>query len=222
MRNRCFWLVLFVFLFSVEGFAQVVDIPDLKLRAVIETALSKRAGARITEAEMETLERIGARGAGIVNLTSLEFATNLRSLGLGDNAIEDISPLEGLTRLRSLGIFNNAIEDISPLAGLTDLRELGIADNAIEDISPLEGLINLISLGAFGNLIEDISPLKGLVNLSRVRLHYNNISDITPLVENLGLGAGDTLDIRYNVLDDESIDTGVPAPTSQTFPNWQD
>ena len=62
MKKRCFEILLFVFLvFSVEGSAQVVDIPDPNLRAVIEERLGKRAGAKITVDEMASLQRIDAQ-----------------------------------------------------------------------------------------------------------------------------------------------------------------
>ena len=57
--------------------AQIVNIPDLNLRAAVETALGKVSGATITTDEMATLVRLDASDAGIHDLNGLEAATNL-------------------------------------------------------------------------------------------------------------------------------------------------
>ena len=64
--------------------AQSVHIPDPGLRAVLELALGKEAGADITQADMLSLE------SNIHNLTGLEWV-ELRLV-----RILDMSPLEGL------------------------------------------------------------------------------------------------------------------------------
>ena len=45
-------------------------------------------------------------------------------------------------------------------------------------------------------MITDISALSGLPRLTGLRLYNNPISDIQPLLDNTGLGAGDTADLR--------------------------
>ncbi|MCE2433666.1 MAG: hypothetical protein J4F29_12215 [Candidatus Latescibacteria bacterium] len=64
-----------------------VDIPDAKLRAVIEDSLGKASGAPITRAEMATLTRLRARNANIRDLTGLEFATRLTFMDFGDEIV---------------------------------------------------------------------------------------------------------------------------------------
>ena len=56
-----------------------------------------------------------------------------------------------------------------------------------------------------------ISDLTGLeyLNLQRHNLH-NNISDILPIVENSGLSAGDTVDLRSNRLSTTSVNVCIP------------
>ena len=190
---------LFYFTFSLlmcltlplPAMAQVVDIPDPNLRAAIEAELGKALGAPITLDEMATLTGFAARNANISDLTGLEHATNLRSLGLdgeivGDtrsnsNSVSDLSPLVGLTDLTELWIGGNAISDLSPLAGLTHLTWLTLEDNSISDISALAGLINLTKLNLDNNTITDISVLAGLTQLTRLRLRTNRSSDVSPL-----------------------------------------
>ena len=172
--------------------AQVVDIPDPNLRAVIENALGVTPGTPITADEMATLTRLEAKNANISDLTGLEGATNLKSLWLdgeevgqgtwrNSNSVSDLSPLAGLTRLEELDLWVNSVSDISPLAGLTNLKHLGFVGNNISDVSVLAGLTNLESLFLDGNPISGISPLAGLTELTRLGLDNISVSDLSPL-----------------------------------------
>ena len=62
-----FFLLVYLAL-PLTATAQVVNIPDPNLRAAIETALGKAAGAPITADEMATLPRLEAPEADISNL----------------------------------------------------------------------------------------------------------------------------------------------------------
>ena len=170
---------------------RLVNISDPNLNNIIRKTFSKLIGSPIHVFEMESLTRIDARNSNIINLTGLEFATNLTHLYLLDrevsgiwvnsNAITDISPLAGLTNLTYLYLGENAITDISPLAALTNLTNLVLYENTITDISPLTGLINLTHLYLRDNSITDVSPLEGLINLTHLYLRDNPIQDTSPL-----------------------------------------
>ena len=172
-----------------SGDAEMVTIPDMNLRAVIEDSLGKASGAPITRDEMATLTHFAAVNANISDLTGLEFATDLTVLGIGNTSISDLAPLSGLTNLQGLLLVNNNISDISSLSGLTGLTTLILSNNSISDLSPLSGL----------------TGLQGLL------LDNNSISDLSPLVENTGLGSGDEVNVRSNPLSNTSIDTHIPA-----------
>ena len=199
---------------------QTVNIPDPNLRAAIETALGKAAGAPITVADMETLTSLTARDANISNLTGLEHATNLTDLDLIRNSISNLSPLSGLTNLTGLHLGSNRISDLSPISGLTNLGGLDLGHNSISDVSPLSGLTNLVALILQSNSISNVAPLSGLANLRQLLLSENSVSDVSPLfgltnltwlylnnnsisdlsslVSNTGLGSGDEVDARGN------------------------
>ncbi len=191
--------------------AQVVNLPDPNLRAAIENALGKSAGASITVDEMATLARLDAPEADIRNLTGLEHATNLTKMFLWDNNISNISPVTGLTKLTELVLGGNTIMDISPVAGLINLTYLHLPGNSIVDISAVSDLTQLMRLNLAGTHISDISPVASLTNLARLELRYNNISDISPLVANTGLGSGDKVVLNDNPLSSVSIKTHIPA-----------
>ena len=169
--------------------AQVVNIPDVALRAAIENDLGKTASDVITADEMATLDDFRAGNPNIRDLTGLEYATDLEGLGLWGNNISDLSALSGLTDLITLDLSFNSIWDLSPLMGLTNLTVLVLEDNSIDDLSPLSGLTQLKTLW----------------------LSDNRISDLSPLVANAGLGQGDTISLEGNPLSVESINTHIPT-----------
>ena len=185
-----------------------VTIPDAALRAALESALGKSAGASITEGEMATLTSLNANTRGIVSLTGLEFATGLTSLGLWSNQISSVSSLSGLTALTSLFLGDNQISDISDLSGLTALTFLGLWSNQISDISDLSSLTALTNLRLGNNQISDISDLSGLTALTLLSLYSNQISNISDLS---GLTALTDLDLGHNQISDVSDLSGLTA-----------
>ena len=228
--------------------AQNVNIPDADLRRAINKALgaNRAANAAVTVAEMKTLTTLDSVGSPhaqqewwlrIGNLTGLEKATNLTSLGLSFNLISDISALSGLTKLTTLYLAGNRISDISALSGLTKLTTLNLSGNnisdishlsdltklttlylgevvahmgfgnSISDISHLSDLTKLTTLSLWGNNISDISHLSDLTKLTTLDLGHNRISDISPLVSNSGY----TVDLSGNPLSYPSIYTHIPA-----------
>ena len=168
-----------------------VEIPDPKLRAVVENTLSKAQGQSIAPAEMARLTELQAPNANISDLTGLEHAINLRNLNLSrelvdgnwinSNSVSDLSPLSDLTSLTHLWLEGNAITDISPVTGLVNLVVLHLGGNTITDISPVTGLVNLTKLVFWYNDVTDISVLAGLTNLETLYLDGNPISDISVL-----------------------------------------
>ncbi len=151
----------------------------------------------------------------ISDISVLSGLTNLTSLWLYDCRVSDISALSGLTNLTGLNLFNNSVSDISPLSGLTNLEWLVLTSNRISDISALSGLTNLTSLWLPDNSISDISALSGLTNLTLLDLFANKISDLSPLVENTGLGSGDVVDVRLNLLSYASTNRYIPVLQSR-------
>ena len=163
--------------------SDLIPIPDVNLRAAVESALGKPAGALITASDMARLERLEADEAGIVSLTGLEAATNLERIEFRHNAISDLSPLAGLTRLNNIKLRGNRITDVSPLAGLTNVDWLGLEENEITDLSPLKDLIKLNGIGISGNPVSNVSPLASLRSLEGIAAWNTRISDFSPLAQ---------------------------------------
>ena len=86
------------------------NIPDANLRVKLEQALGKNADDPITDLELAGLSALYAAGAGISDLTGLEYCINLTGLILGGNQISDISPLANLTSLTQLWLKGKSID----------------------------------------------------------------------------------------------------------------
>ena len=178
-----------------------VNIPDAGLRAAVEEALGKPAGAPITQAEMESLRSMDASGREVRSLAGLGCATELTWLNLTDNGISDVSPLSRLTALEVVILGHNQIMDVGPLSGLTALEWLYLNSNQISDVTPLSRLTTLGWLGLRNNQISDVSPLSSLANLESLDLGNNRISDLSPLS---GLTALESLVLHANQVSDVS------------------
>ncbi len=159
----------------------LISIPDVNLRATVESALGKPAGTLITAADMARLERLEADEAGIRNLTGLEAATRLERIEFRHNAISDLSPLANLTRLNNIKLRGNRIIDVSPLAGLINVDWLGLEENEIIDLSPLKGLIKLNGIGISGNPVSNVAPLASLTSLEGIAAWNTRISNFSVL-----------------------------------------
>ena len=177
--------ILIVTLFIAQSIsAQVVKIPDANLRQVIREALNLPSDTPITQQEMLKLERLDAGGnRDITDLTGLEHATNIRSLGLYHNPIIDIGPLAHLTKLEGFNLWGCRIVDLDPLRNLKNLRSIILGNNRISDLSPLAELTNLTFIELESNRISDVSPLAGLINLTGLQLDGNQIADFSPLAK---------------------------------------
>ena len=166
----------------------VVEIPDPNLRLVIREALNLPGNAPVTQQEMLKLERLDAGGnQGITDLTGLEYATNIKSLGLYHNPITDISPLASLINLRGFNLWGCRIADLNPLRNLKNLTGIILGNNQISDLSPLSELTNLTFIELESNQISDVSPLAGLINLTVLQLDGNQIADFSPLASLVNL-----------------------------------
>jgi len=196
---------------------------DASLKAAVEAELGI---SNPTQTDMLGLTgNFNARESGIIDLSGLEYATNLTSLSLQDNQIADLGPLSDLNKLEGLFLQDNQIKDLSPLAGLTKLKTLSLRNNQIVDVSPLANIADLEVLHLYSNQIKDIGTLvsrrgskihlKSLYiqdnriesvnvlsrfgNLEEISLSKNNIQDISPLA---GLTKLTYLNLSTNQIDD--------------------
>jgi parallel beta-helix repeat protein len=101
---------------------------DSNLKAAVEAELGT---SNPTPADMMQLTKLQVYNKGIVDLTGLEYATQMHTLYLDGNSIADISTLLNLKSLRFVSLLNNNISDISALAGHKQLRLLNLRGNPL-------------------------------------------------------------------------------------------
>jgi internalin A len=165
--------------------AQVVTFPDPNLEAAVRDALQIYAPTDIYQTNLSSTSftNLSANGRGIVDLTGLQYATNLTLLQMwgnfGQPGLTDISILTNFHKLTRLEIPYNQATNGSPLAGLTNLTYLDLSwnrdatDNSIRDTSFLTNLRHLEWLSLYNLRINDLGPLAGLTALTNVNFSYN-------------------------------------------------
>ena len=186
--------------------AGLTKLESLKLYGNRITDLSPIA--RLTN--LRTLD-ISANPIADLRLRPVVELPNLTALSASDIGMTDLRPLAGLVNLKHLELWGNDIDDISPIAGLVNLQHLHFSTGAIDDLTPLAGLVNLQHLNLSRNAIDDLTPIVGLVQLETLNLNNNKIVDIQPLLDNIGIGAGDEIQLKANKLSDISRNQHVPA-----------
>ena len=171
---------------------ELLKIPEAALAKLIELVASKKDIINLTSLEHATqLTTLHLPENNLRDLTPLAQLTQLTELDLSENNISDLTPLTQLTQLTGLFLRGNSVSDLTPLAQLTQLTQLDLGDdyprdpggNQILDITPLAQLTQLMQLDLAGNVISDITPLAQLTQLMQLDLRYNQIRDITPLVQ---------------------------------------
>lgn len=93
---------------------EAVYFPDANLEAAVREAIGKPTGP-ICPSDLLGLTSLGAYSRNIIDLTGLEYCTDLTVLDLHGNQITDIGCLANLTNLTDLELGDNGISDISPL-----------------------------------------------------------------------------------------------------------
>ena len=214
-----------------EDIRDLTPFRDPALRAAVESALGKDAGAPITSEDMGQLTELEAGYRDIADLHGLEQAIALAQLRLARNRVDDLAPLSGLDSLRELDLRENVVKRLDPLSEHSDLERLNLSGNPVSDISALEGMgaleelrldvtevayADVLALPYFGRLqvlgigglgIEDLSSLSAMRQLRRLYLSNNGLVDISPLGDLVDLW---TLDVSGNAVSDISTLAAMP------------
>ena len=191
--------------------AEVVDIPDVNLRARIEVLLSKNAGDAITAADMRTLTLLSAVNADIHDLTGLEHATNLIWLELDYNEISDLTPLIPLTQLGGVYLDNNplSVESVDKHIPVLLGRGVDVSYTLPSDVNG-DGMVNIQDLvsvtqhfGGAGDLTADVNG-DGVVSITDLTQVAGDIGETTVNEETT-----DTMDTADAT---DAVDTADTAP----------
>lgn len=182
-----------------------VQFADPNLETVVRVELAKPVGP-LTQEDLANLESLSAGRQNIIDLTGLEWATNLVSLDLSGNMVGDISALAGLAKLSYLELRSNPLTNFSGvLSGLTNLGTLYLGATSISNVEFLQNLKQLRFLNLDHNKISDLSPLTALPDLSELDLSYN------PMTSFAGLSSFTNLQSLYLSGNAISNLSGIPA-----------
>ncbi|MFK3939097.1 DUF2252 family protein [Alkalihalobacillus sp. NPDC078783] len=214
---------------EAEEEAEVISIEDEKLAEALLKQVAANGFEELTTDAIESITELKATGAGISNLTGIEYATNLITLNLSENQISDLSPLQKLTKLEDLKLESNQVTDASPLSGLTSLEKLNLRTNSVKDLNPLQPLVQLEKLDVRENglssievvahfpklkelnlrenAVSDLEPIRGLKELVELNLHTNHVQDLDPLRELVKL---EVITMRRNQISDISVLANLP------------
>ena len=184
-RVLCPGLATIILSIIAPAQAQVVTFPDPNLEAAVRDALSISSPTPIYQTNLSSTSftNFSANGRGIVDLTGLQYATNLTRLevrgAFGPPGLTDFSILANFRKLTYLDVAGNRATNGSPVAGLTNLTYLDLGwnrdatDNSIRDMSFLTNLRHLEWLSIFYLRFNDLGPLAGLTALTNVNFSYN-------------------------------------------------
>ncbi|WP_272878967.1 excalibur calcium-binding domain-containing protein [Rothia nasimurium] len=116
---------------------------------------------------------------------------NLTDLGASKQSVSSLEGLQYAINLRSINIRNDAapvnqrISDMSPIAKLPTLHTVNLRSNNIATLpADLSGMRSLQTLTLDNNDLTSIAPVAGLTNLTKLELQYNRITSLQG-VENL-------------------------------------
>lgn len=168
-------------------------------------------------AGMSSLQALDIGGHGLTDEDVWPVLANfpdLEALWAWGNAIEDASPLAGWVDLQLLDLDSNSIADVSFLGSLSLLETLYLGYNPISDTTPIETMTNLVDLSIPGLGLTEVDFLTEFTDLCCLRVDDNDLTSISALAANDGLGAGDRIDVQYNLLD---LDDPAVASDVQTL-----
>lgn len=192
--------------------------PDQNLELAIRAELAKPSGP-LTPEDLDDLQSLSAGRRNIVDLSGLEWATNLTSLDLSGNLVGDLLPLAGSTMLNYLEIRSNPLTNFSAvISGLTNLSTLYLGATSISDVGFLQNLKHLRLLNLDNNKINDLAPLATLPNLRDLDLSYNPITNVAALSSFTNLRS---LYFSGNAISNVSGLTALSGLTSLTLYNNQ-
>jgi internalin A len=155
-------------------FAQLYTIPDPAFRNKLMASYpSVMTGNKlnITAAKAFTNDLL-ITGAGITDLTGLEYFTSVYKIDASFNNLTTIPNISATTNLKYLFLNFNQITTLPDLSALTNLLQLQLNNNKLTSLPPLNGLTNLDYLFLTTNKLTTLPDISSLTNI-----HYVLIGD---------------------------------------------
>ncbi len=187
---------------GVTALPSLAALDNLEYLGLVETSLVSLGFLDDIGQQLYSLVLDGT--TGISDYSKLSLLTKTTELWLNSTGITNLTVLSSLSNLNLLSLNGNGLTGLTGLSSLTGLGSLSIENNNLTSLDELAGLTGLTSLDAFNNQISDISAIEAWSAISYLNLRINAITDIAPLLANLGIGDGDTLDLRSNPLSSQA------------------
>ncbi|MBC2080820.1 hypothetical protein HCA99_16430 [Listeria booriae] len=191
---------------------------DPSLQKAINRTLSQPDSTPLTKTDLEKLTTLSssvlaASDEKIKTLEGLEFAVNLETLTLTNQAISDVSPIQNLSKLHRLDLQSNLISDLTPLYrdidgrgdNLKNLTNMNLSNNQIEKVA-MEHLQRLSNSPSDSNIILDdnyiwanAQAIDGYISLMNQRMKNPTTLDLStfPSTQNNLQMSGVVADLTY-------------------------
>ena len=166
---------------SSKNLKEEVNIPDDRLKSLINVILGKNDKCILTFNDIKTLTVLDEFSNHIKSLEGLQYAENLKILSLLNNKISDINPICALNKLTYLDLSNNNLNDLSPLSSFYKNISYIHANNQkiylTKTMKPQDNTFNL-SLDFVkdidGSTIKNILPSQnGIYNTEKNYISWN-------------------------------------------------
>ena len=174
-----------------------VHVKDVGMRRALDYHRVSIVNDRVDADELATLDNLdwGSTGIGeddpnlfhyITSLNGLQYAKNLKTLGLNGHRFRTLSPLSTLEDIEELCLYDNDLRNINALRGKDKLRILDLSLNSqLKDISSIEKLPNLEVLNVSKTKVSDITVLETLPSLRVAKMSGLDFERNTPNWETL-------------------------------------
>ncbi|WP_418750784.1 leucine-rich repeat domain-containing protein [Frisingicoccus sp.] len=192
---------VFSFNCTLNAPENAIEFKDGNLLRELSKSCDSNKDGFITKEELGSETILLLYGAGIEDISGLEYAVNLTELNLSGNAkLKNINALANLANLENLSLGSTSVSDIDALSGLTNLKQLNLAGTSVSDMEVLANFTNLRELSLNNTSVSDISVLLKLPYLKRLVLDNTQVSDIEVLK---GLSSLERVSLNRALITDE-------------------
>lgn len=160
----------------------IIEFSDQNLEKSIRalTGIEANSTKKLTEADLNNLERLDLSGTSVKDISALKYAVNLKELNLSNNQIKDISALSTLNKLEKLNLSQNLVESVAPIKNLNSLKVLNLGNNPIRNTTDFSSMTGLTELELNSTNVTSIPMLQDnkieTLNLDSTKL--NNLNGI--------------------------------------------
>ena len=170
---------------SGKSVEDLVEIPDNRLKEALMSEVDDNNDEELSKSELLNLKSLVLWNKGEdIDLTGLEYATNLEAITFYESSPKNIEILENLTNLKNLKLMNNQLTSIPDFHNLKNLESLNLDGNQLTSVPDFQNLRNLKSLSLAGNQLESIPNFQELPNLETLYLTGNKLTSV-PDFQNL-------------------------------------